>query len=132
MTEPAVFHLSFPVRDLRASCAFYERWLDAHPGRVGEGWCDLILFGHQLTLHDRPEQVLPREAHGVRHFGAILAWDELARLRARLESHGGPGCRVQHRDPQGPDEHLKILLDDPDGNLIELKAYRSAARTLQL
>ena len=127
----AIFHLSFPVSDLAASLAFYEKCLGARRGRNGEGWTDLILFGHQVTLHARPEQVLPREAHGVRHFGAILPWAELERLRDDLPASVA-GLRVLHRDAGGRDEHLKLLLDDPDGNLIELKAYRSPEATLQL
>jgi extradiol dioxygenase family protein len=127
----AIFHLSFPVSDLAASLAFYETRLAAQRGRSGDGWTDVILFGHQLTLHARPEQVLPREAHGVRHFGAILPWAELERLRDRLQADAAD-LRVLHRDAGGSDEHLKLLLDDPDGNLIELKAYRSPEATLLL
>lgn len=127
MTTQAVFHLSFPVTSLATSLAFYESCLGARRGRSTPGWVDVILFGHQLTLHEQPAQVTPREARGVRHFGAILPWQALDALRRRIES-----ARLDHapsfvlRDAGQPTEHAKLLVEDPDGNLIEIKAYRHA------
>jgi extradiol dioxygenase family protein len=123
-TPRAIFHLAFPVASLDASLAFYEGALGAARGRRTDTWCDAILFGHQLTLHERPEQVLPRDARGVRHFGAILGWEALEAVRARLEALV---VEKQYalREAGTPDEHAKLLVEDPDGNLVELKAYRS-------
>jgi extradiol dioxygenase family protein len=127
-TDAVVFHLSFPVTDLALSIAFYERVLGATRGRSSATWQDVILFGHQVTLHEQPAQVLPREAQGVRHFGAILGWEAFEALRGRVDACGlDPAPRFLHRDPGGETEHAKLLLDDPDGHLIELKAYRSLA-----
>jgi uncharacterized protein len=124
---PSIFHLSFPVTNLPAALDFYIRCLGAESGRRREpGWSDLILFGHQLSLHERPAEVLPRSARGVRHFGAILSWDEWERIRTRALAYEPAlqaGIQWQLRDT--PQEHVKFLLEDPDGNLIEIKAYRS-------
>src|SRR5690348_14431657 len=128
MTERAIFHLSFPVASLPVSLAFYERVFGATLGRRTATWCDVVLFGHQLTLHEQPAQVLPREARGVRHFGAILGWDEVEALRERIATRApSVAARVSLRDAGQPGEHVKLLLDDPDGNLVEIKAYRSLA-----
>jgi extradiol dioxygenase family protein len=126
VSKRAIFHLSFPVSSLAASVAFYEGCLGAVRGRDGGAWCDLVLFGHQLTLHEKPEQVQPREARGVRHFGAVLDWGALDALLQRLQSHRpATTWNFALRDAGTPEEHAKLLLDDPDGNLIELKAYRA-------
>ena len=119
----AIFHLSFPVKSLRTSLDFYESCLGAHRGRDAQGWSDVILFGHQLTLHELPEQVQPREARGVRHFGAIVPWPELEALRVRVAARGVDASYL-HRDAGLPGEHAKLLFEDPDANLLEIKAYR--------
>ncbi len=121
----AIFHLSFPVSSLRASLDFYERCLGARRGRATEGWVDVILFGHQITLHERPDQVLGRQLRGVRHFGAIIGWDLVDALRRRIDAHEPRiEASIVHRDVGLPSEHVKLLLEDPDANLIEIKAYR--------
>jgi hypothetical protein len=122
----AIFHLSFPVTSLAASLDFYETCFGAQRGRDAQGWSDVILFGHQLTLHEQPAQVLAREARGVRHFGAIVGWPELEALRERVAARGVAASFVL-RDAGLPGEHAKLLLEDPDANLIEIKAYRSLA-----
>ena len=128
MTRAAVFHLSFPVTSLAVSIDFYERGFGATQGRRTATWCDLVLFGHQLTLHEQPGQVQPRAQRGVRHFGAILAWDDLEALHARIGALGlEPAPVYSLRDAGLPTEHAKLLLDDPDGYLLEFKAYRTLA-----
>lgn len=129
MTEPtAIFHLSLPVTSLAASLAFYQRCLGAQRGRDGDGWSDLILFGHQLTLHELPDQVLSREQQGVRHFGAIIDLAAFTALRERIASccpELQPRCPPH--DVGSPSEQHKLLLEDPDGHLLEIKAYRALA-----
>ncbi len=128
MSARAIFHLSFPVSALAGSLAFYERVLGGMPGRRTPHWGDVIVFGHQLTLHEQPAQVRPRDAHGVHHFGAILPWEALEALRARIATlDPAIDARWLHADAGRPGEHAKLLLEDPDGYLVELKAYRSLA-----
>jgi uncharacterized protein len=123
--QPAIFHLSFPVTSLARSLAFYRDCLGATSGRSTDTWVDVILFGHQLTLHEQPEQVLPREQRGVRHFGAILGWDAWEQVKARALAHDPALQAAIHWRALGqPEEHVKFLLEDPDGNLVEIKAYR--------
>lgn len=124
----SIFHLSFPVRSLDDSIAFYRGCLGATVGRRQPGWADVLLFGHQLTLHDKPDQVMPAHARGVRHFGAILDWDAWEAVRSRvLAWPSSSAAHIRHLHPGVPNEHVKLLLEDPDGNLIELKAYRNLA-----
>lgn len=127
MARP-IFHLSFPVRDLAIARDFYCGVLGACVGRETAAWIDILLFGHQLTLHQRPDEVLDPAARGVRHFGAILPWPQWRRLGDRLVDSGWPlrmPPTVAHTGTER--EQGKILLCDPSDNLIEIKAYRNAS-----
>ena len=130
MTDPVrsapIFHLSFPVRDLEQGLSWYVATLGGVPGRRAQGWADVALFGAQLTLQHAPDDVLepmPRS----RHFGVTLGWREWETLVGRLRDFAEPP-RVDH---QGTDrEQAKVMVRDPSGNLIELKAYRQPEAVL--
>ncbi|MEP6653240.1 MAG: VOC family protein [Myxococcales bacterium] len=126
-----IFHLSIPVSDLASSRSFYVDVLGARIGRETEAWLDVLIWGHQITLQCRPDEVLPAERRGKRHFGVVLPWnvwrDEVARLEALgAEFLESPAAKLAGTD----DEHAKAYLADPSGNVIELKAYRNVQRTL--
>lgn len=124
----AIFHLSLPVRDLAETQHFYCSLLGAFPGRVTAEWIDLILFGHQVTFHQRPEQVVPPARQSVQHFGAILAWDEWQALCDVVLASGHPLVMpptIFGQDTEA--EHGKLVLRDPSGHLLEFKAYRDLA-----
>ena len=128
-----IFHLSIPVSDLASSGRFYVEVLGARIGRATEEWLDVLLWGHQITLQRRPEEVLPVERQGKRHFGVVLPWNVWRDEIARLEGIGArfletPATMLGGTD----DEHAKAYLADPSGNVIELKAYRNVHRTLGL
>lgn len=136
LQQRTIFHLSFPVTSLDASLDFYQRCLSATVGRHTGDWADVILFGHQLTLHHEPSQVLARSARGVRHFGAILDWEQWEAVCARaLGFSPALAGNIQHHLAGESGEHAKLLLKDPDGNVVEIKAYRnldSVSAALQL
>jgi extradiol dioxygenase family protein len=121
-----IFHLSFPVRDLEQSLAYYAGALGGIPGRRATAWADVALFGAQLTLQHVPDDVLdpmPRS----RHFGATLDWSAWEALVAKLDDFVEP----PHVDHQGTErEQAKAMVRDPSGNLIELKAYRQPEAVL--
>ncbi len=128
-----IFHLAFPVRDLAEAKHFYITVLGARTGRIREKWIDIYLFGGQITLHEQPDQVLTPEQQGVRHFGAVLAWQEWEALAKSLEkmdlkfkvkptiSYAGSAT-----------EQAKLLVTDPSGNVIEIKAYKNPSVALEM
>ncbi|MCG6134660.1 MAG: VOC family protein [Nostoc sp. LLA-1] len=128
-----IFHLAFPVRELEESKNFYVTTFGAKVGRIRDKWLDIFLFEAQITLHERPSEVLPIEEHGVRHFGAVLAWSDWETLANRLDE-----MRIQFKvrpNVSGVDtdaEQAKMLLSDPSGNAIELKAYRNLSVALEI
>ena len=124
-----IFHLSLPVRDLQESVDFYVRQLGAQIGRRNELGADALLFGAQVTLQNDPAGVIdpmPR----TRHFGATLSWPEWESFVEKLVD---PALIVEPAKLSyigEPIEQGKMMIVDPSGNLIEIKAYRNPAAVL--
>jgi extradiol dioxygenase family protein len=124
-----IFHLSFPVRNLDEAVEFYRSTLGAEIGRRTDRFADALMFGAQVTLQDDPVSVttpMPR----TRHFGWTLPWPQWEALAAGL---AGSPCVVEaptiSYDGE-PIEQGKLMLGDPSGNLIEIKAYRYPEQVL--
>ena len=116
------------MNDLEEARAFYVDVLGCEPGRVHDGWIDVWFYGLQLTLQEHPEQVLPGEQRGVRHFGVTLDAEQLAAVLARLRAQPADRQIVWLREVSTdyagtPREQTKAMIADPSGNAIELKAY---------
>lgn len=127
MSRP-IFHLSFPVRDLARTRAFYCELLGARVGREHTAWMDLFLWGHQLTVQLRPDEVPTYPDRGRRHFGVILSWERWEDQVRELERRGVRFRSDPRVEYEGTDrEQAKVWLEDPDGYAIEIKAYRNVA-----
>lgn len=131
MKSRYIFHLAFPVSNLATSRHFYVQVLGAAIGRESPDWLDILLWGHQITLHLQPGQMMTREQRGTRHFGVVLPWTEWQDLADRLQAEGTDFFR----NPEvllvnTPEEQAKLYLEDPDNNIIEIKAYRNFSDTL--
>jgi uncharacterized protein len=119
-----ILHLSLPVHDLDAARSFYVDVLGCEPGRVRDGWIDVWFYGMQLTLQERPEQVLTPEQQGVRHFGVTLDAEQLTTVLTRLAGERITWLRAVSTEFEGTArEQTKAMIADPSGNAIELKAY---------
>lgn len=128
--EP-ILHLSLPVRDLPESIEFYVESLGCELGRVQDGFADVWFYGMQLTLHDRPDQVLAAGQNGVRHFGVTLAADQMDALVARVEGREVAfASPVSTEYPGTPREQTKAKILDPNGHAIEIKSYVDPAAAL--
>jgi extradiol dioxygenase family protein len=124
-----IFHLSVPVRDLQEAIDFYSTHLGAHIGRRTAEFADALVFGAQVTLQNDPGSVshpMPR----TRHFGATLPWDEWENVASGLVGSDliveAPKVSYQGE----PTEQGKLMIADPSGNLIEIKAYRHPSHVL--
>ena len=120
-----VLHLSIAVADLGEARGFYVDILGCGPGRVDEDWMDVWFWGLQLTLQQRPDQVLSPEHWGVRHFGVTLDAGEFATLLTRLEARDDVTwvVPVSTDNIGSPRQQTKGKLADPSGNVIEFKTY---------
>lgn len=135
MSTAVAFHLAIPVLDLEATRRFYVEVLGCRVGRSAERWVDFEFYGHQLSAHqvDEVEQAATNGVDGdavpVRHFGAVLRWDDWQAMIERLRDYGvqpfiGPRVRFEGE----PGEQGTVFVTDPSGNAIELKAFRDPRR----
>lgn len=119
-----VFHLSFPVLNLVDSVRFYTEVLEATVGRNTEGFTDIFVFGAQVTLQNDPASV-PDPMPRAGHFGATVEWSQFELLASKLTG----AARIVEPPTTSyigqPNEQIKLMIADPSGNLIELKAYRN-------
>lgn len=130
------FHLAFPVHDLDAARAFYEGVLGCGVGRSDARWVDFDFFGHQITAHLAPDETRPAQTNEVdgdavpvRHFGAVLSWDDWHATSRRLRDAGIAFLIEPHIRFAGEvGEQATLFLRDPSGNAIELKSFRDQAR----
>ena len=124
-TEP-IFHLSLSCADRGATETFYSR-LGAEVGRRRGDWIDVWLFGAQITFHEWPDKVPPPPYVQGLHFGATLP---MARWRAMAAELDGAAFE---RPPRYDEETgtAKMYLRDPDGYVVELKAYDEPSAALE-
>ena len=119
-----ILHLSIPVDDLDAAREFYVDRLGCTPGQAGDFGMDVWFYGLQLTLQLHPDQVLPEERQGCRHFGVTLDRPALDRLLVRLESQPIRWISPVSTDTEGTLRgKTSAKVADPSGNVIELKSY---------
>lgn len=126
------FHLAFPVADLGTTEQFYANLLGCGIGRRAEKWIDFDFFGHQISAHLRPEETglaKRNEVDGdqvpVRHFGAILDWDQWHQLAERLQAADTKFIIEPHIRFQGQvGEQATMFMLDPSGNALEFKSFR--------
>jgi len=126
------FHLAIPVNDLAKATDFYENILGCDRGRESDSWIDFNLFGHQLVCHYVQESNIKNinpvdgDAVPVPHFGVILDFDQFDSLADKLKSKKQsfiiePKIRFAGK----PGEQRTMFLQDPCGNALEFKAFKS-------
>ncbi len=126
------FHLAFPVDNLESTRHFFQELLGCRIGRQTNKWIDFDFFGHQVTAHLKPEEVKPvqtNEVDGdsvpVRHFGAILEWNDWHALAEKMERANIAFIIKPHIRFKGkPGEQATMFFSDPSGNALEFKAFQ--------
>lgn len=130
------FHLAFPVNNLDATETFYRDLLGCKIGRTDQSWIDFDFFGNQITAHLKPEEVAAAKLNQVdgksvpvRHFGAILEWDQWHALVDRLKAASiefviAPYIRFEGE----PGEQATMFFYDPSGNALEFKSFKDMDR----
>jgi len=126
------FHLAFPVYDLSITRKFYEDLLSCAIGRTSDQWIDINFWGNQITAHlveadtvVEPTNPVDGKEVPVRHFGAILEWEEWESLAKKLKNHGIDFViepYVRFKGEVG--EQATMFFLDPSGNAIEFKSFK--------
>jgi len=127
-----LFHLAFRVSDLAATRNFYVDVLGCRVGRTSETWIDFDFFGYQITAHCLGKDVpLPsNEVDGhdipIPHFGLIMSWEDWHRAVDHMNYIGVTFRVPPHiRFKDKPGEQATFFLEDPSGNCLEFKAFKS-------
>ncbi len=127
MTSP-LFHLAFPVHDLKAAKKFYTA-LGCKVGRESRHSMILNLGGNQIVAQLVSGKPTSQKGIYPRHFGLIFKtlreWEALARRakRRKLKFYQEPKLRFAGEAI----EHRTFFLQDPSLNLLEFKFYSSPA-----
>ncbi|MBX3298967.1 MAG: VOC family protein [Acidobacteria bacterium] len=127
-----LFHLAFPVEDLREARNFYGEVLGCREGRSSDRWIDFDLYGHQIVTHLSPGYPRPPASNGVDsddvpipHFGIVLPMDEWRELADRLEAKGVAFViepKIRFAGEVG--EQATMFFLDPSGNALEFKGFK--------
>ena len=130
------FHLAFPIRDIQETRAFYGDLLGCDIGRSTDKWIDFNFFGHQLSAHIKPDELANAQTNEVdgknvpvRHFGAILDWDEWHELADKLKKFGIDFVIEPYIRFQGEvGEQATMFFLDPCGNALEFKSFQDPSQ----
>ncbi len=128
-----VFHLAYPVKDKESTREFYAGILGCAQGREADTWVDFDFFGHQLSFHVKPEAFRGNEPTNivdgknvpVRHFGAVLNWDDWHALADSLKAYGTEFViepYIRFKGETG--EQATMFFLDPSGNALEFKSFK--------
>jgi hypothetical protein len=136
MSEFKPFHLAFPIRDIEETRAFYGDLLNCDIGRSTDKWIDFNFFGHQLSAHVKPEELAQANTNTVdgkyvpvRHFGAILPWEEWHKLADKLRSKGIEFVIEPYIRFEGEvGEQATMFFLDPCGNALEFKSFQDPSQ----
>jgi catechol 2,3-dioxygenase-like lactoylglutathione lyase family enzyme len=110
---PAIQHLSFPVRDPRASAAFYRDLLSFRELHVSDHIAELAVGETKLVLL-RGDATAPKDLHFGFRVDSTALVDEWGSCATAAGAHIDSG---PVRQPWGG---YALYLRDPDGYLIEI------------
>ena len=129
MSNP--FHLALPAGDIDSTLKFYTEILGCKTGNREKGkWVDIDFWGNELTLH-QTKMKLQRERHDVDmgnvpipHFGVHLDKDIFNRIKSNLKSNNISFIDKPYTRFEGTKfEQNTFFIEDPNGNVLELKTF---------
>jgi len=132
VSKVQLFHLAFPVDDLKAARDFYGTVLGCKEGRSADAWVDFDLFGHPISAHLDTLGKATKKIHNpvdgrdvpVPHFGVVLDIERWNDLAERLKSAGVKFVIEPHVRFKGQvGEQSTMFFLDPAGNALEFKAF---------
>ncbi len=118
-------HLVLTVRDIEATCAFYERVMGMRRRRFGDGRTALHFGRCKINLHPHPSPIEPRAEHPLPGSADLcfVSKTALPAVIAHLEACG-VAIEVGPMAQAGAEGAMRsVYFRDPDGNLIEISVY---------
>jgi len=132
-----MFHLAFPILDIKETIKFYTQTLNAKIGRTGLHWADFDFYGNQITVQKRGNfkkktPIISRDGIPVTHFGIILELLEWHKLKEELESKNVKFLIAPKLVFEGEvGEQYSFFVEDPNGYSIEFKGFKSLSTVFQ-
>jgi len=129
MSKPV--HLAIPAGNLDTAIDFYKNILGCKLGNGEDGkWIDVDFWGNELTLH-QTKMKLPRERHDVDmgnvpvpHFGVHLKKEVFDQIKLNLKSQNINYIDRPYTRFKGTKfEQNTFFIEDPNGNVLELKTF---------
>lgn len=115
-------HLVLTVKDIEATCQFYERVLGMSRVVFGEGRLALAYGNQKINLHQAGKEFEPKAQRPTPGSADLcfLTSVPLPEVMEHLENENIPIQEgpVQRTGAQGPIQ--SVYLRDPDGNLLEV------------
>lgn len=129
---PNPFHLAFPIKSLSETREFYEGLLGCTIGRTSDRWIDFNFWGHQLSAHlteaeisEPPANPVDGKQVPIKHFGAILEWEEFHQLADKLKDNDIEFIIEPYIRFEGEvGEQATMFFLDPSGNALEFKSFK--------
>jgi len=131
-----VFHLAAPIKDIEETRHFYGTLLGCPQGREAERWIDFNFFGHQVSFHladtdpsHDPTNIVDGKNVPVRHFGAVLDWNDWQSLSSKLITAGTEFIiepYIRFKGETG--EQATMFFLDPSGNALEFKSFKDESQ----
>jgi catechol 2,3-dioxygenase-like lactoylglutathione lyase family enzyme len=118
-------HVVLTVRDIQATCEFYEKLLGFEVVRFGDGRVALAFGGQKFNLHEAGNEFTPRARNPVPGSAdfCLIAETPIEDVIAHLEA-----CHVDIEE--GPVAKtgavgalISVYFRDPDHNLVEVSNY---------
>jgi len=127
MRVTSLDHLALTVRDIEATCAFYESVLGMSVITFGGGRKALGFGSQKINLHQAGKEFEPKAGQPTPGSADLcfLIDSPLADFAAHLRTQNVPLVEgpIQRRGAVGPIR--SVYFRDPDANLIEVSVYES-------
>ena len=136
MSKISPFHLAIPVHNLEDCRDFYTNTLNLEEGRSSSHWVDYNLFGHQLVIHLKEQELTESITNSVDgkdvpvpHFGVVLEWDKFQEFAESLKSKNIKFIIEPYIRFEGlVGEQATMFFKDPSGNALEFKAFKDISQ----
>ena len=126
-----MFHIAFPISNLKETIKFYTKILNAKIGRSTSNWVDFNWHGNQITVQvagnfKKKTPALGKEGVPLSHFGIVLELPEWNNIKLRMIEKNIPFLvppKIVFEGEVG--EQHTFFVEDPNGYPIEFKGFAS-------